>query len=128
MANKRKNNEETRRLLLSWVMVLAAHLQDEHGMTRSEALKRAYLVSDLLDGMGRGTVEFTYRKGTGKVRHARGTLCKGVSERFDNYEYKREAQNLSASTGIFTYWDLDAENFRPFTANRLMEIIEIRVK
>jgi hypothetical protein len=123
--------EQTRRMMQRWVMELAWQMQDEHCMTRSGALQQAYLVRDLQEGMGRGIVEFAYMKQDGTERVARGTLCRGVSEAFDRYEYKHLYDDLKEA-GVggtnYVYWDLDRQGFRAFRAERLKSIISMVVK
>ena len=115
--------EERRRLMQSWVMELASSLMTEYGMTRRVAVRQAYMTRDLLEWLGRGKVWFAYRKADGTTRRAWGTLCKGVTEDFDSYQYKGEA-DAEAARDITTvrYWDIDARGFRSFKAARLLLI------
>ena len=125
------DREQTRRMMQRWVMELAWQMQDEHCMTRSGALQQAYMVRDLLEGFGRGIVEFTYMKGDGTERVARGTLCRGVTEAFDRYEYKQlydDLREVNIGGTNCVYWDLDRKGFRAFRADRLKSIISMTVK
>ena len=110
------------KLLNRWLFDLANQLIDE-GWTRKEAFKQAYLTRRLLESLGMGTVVFEYYKKDGTVRRARGTLCKGVSKDFDNYEYM-----TARPFDVFTYYDLDAPGFRTFSATKLVRIIETVIK
>ena len=110
------------KLLNRWLFDLANQLIDE-GWTRKEAFKQAYLTRRLLECLGMGTVVFEYYKKDGTVRRARGTLCKGVSKDFDNYEYM-----TARPFDVFTYYDLDAPGFRTFSATKLVRIIETVIK
>ena len=117
--------DETRRMLSSWTLELANWLVSEVDMTKKEAFRKAHLTRRLLDGLGRGVVEFQYVKENGEVREARGTLCPGVSEDFDRYEYKREdaeAFTRADEHGVYVYFDLERKAFRAFAAKRLVEM------
>ena len=114
------------RLLKRWVFDLSNALIDE-GWPRKDAFKQAHLCRRLLECLGLGMVVFEYYKKDGTVRRARGTLCKGVSEDFDHYEYKTEHQKKTPFN-VFTYYDLDATGFRTFDATRLRRIIETTIK
>ena len=115
--------DETRRMLNRWTLELANWLMSEVDMGRREAFRKAHLTRRLLDGLGRGVVEFQYVKENGEVREARGTLCPGVSEDFDRYEYKREdaeAFTRADEHGVYVYFDLERRAFRAFAAKRLV--------
>jgi len=117
------DREVTRRLMQAWAMALASHLMDQTPMNRAEALRQAYLVRRVLEGMGRGVVVFTYKKGDGSLRQARGTLCRGVSRAFDEYQYSN-GENATHREDTYCYWDLDAEGFRAFKAEKVVEIVK----
>ena len=117
--------DETRRMLNSWTLELANWLMSEVDMGRREAFRKAHLTRRLLDGLGRGVVEFQYVKENGEVREARGTLCPGVSEDFDRYEYKREdaeAFTRADEHGVYVYFDLERKAFRAFAAARVIQM------
>ncbi len=117
--------DETRRMLNSWTLELANWLMIEVDMGRREAFRKAHLTRRLLDGLGRGVVEFQYVKENGEVREARGTLCPGVSEDFDRYEYKREdaeAFTRADEHGVYVYFDLERKAFRAFAAARVIQM------
>ena len=125
---KTKQNKETRRLLNSWTFNLANRLMEEENVSRKVAFRQAKLTLDLLDALGQGIVSFHYTKQDGTKREARGTLCHGISEAFDNYEYKTDLTEKDYDTQMtFTYWDLDREAFRSFAAMQLEKIDSLTI-
>ena len=119
-------NQVTQRMMDRWTLELANWLMSEKDLERREAFRKAHLVRRLLDRLGRGVVVFQYRKENGEIRQARGTLCPGVSEDFDRYEYKREdadAFSRADEHGVYVYFDLDRRAFRSFAAWRLVEVM-----
>ena len=118
MATKKETNDlrEIMRLMRRWVFDLAYVLMNDECMGRSEAMKQAHLTRELLEALGRGEVRFVYEKQD-------GTLCHGISEAFDNYVYKTDLSEKDYDTQLtFTYWDLDCEAFRTFSAMKLKSI------
>ena len=114
---------ERQRLLSRWVMELAAFLQDEHDMSKSSAMELAHLTRELLQRLGEGRVWFEYRKEDGTIREALGTLCPGISDKFDSYEMKGDSHGKNRwPCEEFVYWDLEREGFRTFKAHRLLKI------
>jgi hypothetical protein len=116
-----------RRELTCW---LANFLVNKRGFDRSKAFKCAHAIYRLTNELAKGLLEFSYMKDDGTLRHARGTLCDGVSDRFDEWKRKQAEKPMDkkakAKTGpreIITYWDLDKEGFRSFRADRLIEVI-----
>ena len=79
---------EKQRLLCRWTFELAAFLQEEHNMDKKAALELAHLNRELILHLGSGRVWFVYMKEDGSLREAQGTLCNGISQKFDEYEYK----------------------------------------
>lgn len=124
-----KKEKTTKQLEDAWVCELANRLMDEGCMTRSEAFRQAHLVKDLLEKLGQGRVTFLYEKQDGTTRQACGTLCHGVSEGYDNYRYKKimTSTNSRPNDLYFTYWDLDREAFRAFSALRIVKIIAVSI-
>ena len=116
-----------RRLERRWVMTLANTLYwREHG-DQSERFKQALMAFRILDGLGKGKVRFVYKKEDGTERDALGTLHRGISYDFDQYEVKGKSNHSDNSNteGTYTYWDLEACGFRTFKAQNLVRIIEI---
>ena len=116
-----------RRELTCW---LANFLVNKRGFGRSKAFKCAHAIYRLTNELAKGLLEFSYMKDDGTLRHARGTLCDGVSDRFDEWKRKqaekpkdKKAESKSKPREIITYWDLDKEGFRSFRADRLIEVI-----
>ena len=117
----------TQRMMDRWTVELANWLMSERDMTRREAFLKAHLVRRLLDGLGQGVVVFQYRKENGEIRQARGTLCPGVSEDYDRYEYKRDdsdAFSRADERGVYVYFDLDRRAFRSFATWRLINVYQ----
>ena len=107
---------------------LANFLVNKRGFDRSKAFKCAHAIYRLTNELAKGLLEFSYMKDDGTLRHARGTLCDGVSDRFDEWKRKqaekpkdKKAKAKTRPREIITYWDLDKEGFRSFRADRLME-------
>ena len=116
-----------RRELTCW---LANFLVNKRGFDRSKAFKCAHAIYRLTNELAKGLLEFSYMKDDGTLRHARGTLCDGVSDRFDEWKRKqaekpkdKKAESKNRPREIITYWDLDKEGFRSFRADRLIEVI-----
>ena len=116
-----------RRELTCW---LANFLVNKRGFDRSKAFKCAHAIYRLTNELAKGLLEFSYMKDDGTLRHARGTLCDGVSDRFDEWKRKqaekpkdKKAKSKNKPREIITYWDLDKEGFRSFRADRLIEVI-----
>ena len=127
MSKSITEQEVTQRMMDRWTVELANWLMNEKDMERREAFLKAHLVRRLLDGLGQGVVVFQYRKENGEIRQARGTLCPGVSEDFDHYEYKRddsEAFQRADERGVYVYFDLDRNAFRSFAAWRLIGVYQ----
>ena len=90
---------EKQRLLCRWTFELAAFLQEEHNMDKKAALELAHLNRELILHLGSGRVWFIYMKEDGTLREAQGTLCNGISQKFDEYEYKN---TILAGYGEYT--------------------------
>ena len=119
---------ERQRLLSRWTMELAAYLQEEHDMERKASMELAHLNRELITHLGSGRVWFVYRKEDGTEREAYGTLCKGISEQFDEYVCKGSRKKADQwPTEVFTYWDLDKQAFRTWKASRLLKIKAVTI-
>ena len=105
-------------------MELANFLRYKEGWTPKQAANQAWLCLHALEALGAGKVKLTYMKKNGEIREAVGTLCKGISAAFDNYEYKEQpGEATSVQYEYFLYWDLDEEGFRSFNAARLNDYL-----
>ena len=127
MAQETKKKEygmpEGQRLLCRWTMELAAFLREKRMKDKKTAMELAHLNRELITRLGSGRVWFVYRKEDGTVREACGTLCKGISKQFDEYVCKTSSKKADKwPTEVFTYWDLDKEEFRTWKASRLIKI------
>ena len=119
---------KTRQLMNRWAFSLANRLMEEENVSRKVAFQQAHLTRELLEALGRGVVTFRYVKQDGTKREARGTLRHGISEAFDNYEYKTDLTEKDYDTQLtFTYWDLDREAFRSFAAMQLEKIDSLTI-
>ena len=117
-------SKEAKRQLDQWVMELAHFLETEYGLEWKVALQKAHLTKTILGLMGTSVVRFTYTKKDGTVREARGTLCRELSKEFAAYEYVNAVDEVVWPRATFTYWDLERQGFRTFSAERLKEIID----
>jgi hypothetical protein len=109
------------KLLNRWVFDLANALIDE-GWARKDAFKKAHVARNLLELMGKGWVEFSYKKSDGTTRQAVGTLslkliqeC-GLPARSKNQTGRKSRE---PQIGNFTYFDREAGAFRCFKAENL---------
>ena len=128
MAKKNKGYNETRRLMNRWAFERANKLMDEENVSRKLAFQQANLTRELLEQLGQGVVTFEYMKQDGTLREARGTLRHGISEVFDSYVYKTDLSEKDHDTGLnFTYWDLDRETFRSFSALNVVRICAVSI-
>lgn len=123
------NKQELLRLKKAWVFDHANEMIEEFNMGRSEAFRQAYLVHDLLEKLGQGVVTFQYEKKDGNDRLARGTRCRGISERYDNYHYGDDSRKKKDPYPWLDipYWDLDKQSFRSFSIEKLEEIVSVSI-
>ena len=106
-------DEQMRRLGNRWVFDCANRLMTDENMERKAAFRQAVRAYHLLELLGKGEVRFEYLKVNGEKRHARGTLCHGISAEFDNYEFKNDKPDVGQTDfGIIAYFDLDKNEFR----------------
>ena len=120
----KKNNQEEKNLMNRWVFDHAYAMMDEF------KFRRAHLARELVVALGQGVVVFEYKKKNGEERRARGTLCKGVSDEYDAYEYKeKDKENRDNYSKLdIPYWDLDKEAFRNFSVVNVKRIVEVVIK
>ena len=107
---------EMQRLLCSWTMELAAYLRQKYNMDKKRALELAHLNRELLTRLGTGRVWFDYKKQDGTIREACGTLCKGISQDFDDYKCKGTPAPKQADkwlTECLVYRGLGGGGLRP---------------
>ena len=106
-------DEQMRRLGNRWIFDCANQLMADENMERKDAFRQAVRAHHLLELLGKGEVRFEYLKVNGEKRHARGTLCHGISAEFDNYEFKNDKPDVGQTDfGIIAYFDLDKNEFR----------------
>lgn len=130
MTKKRMKISETALLQRRWCMFHANVAVGEENLERTDAMNKAYMAWDILDGMGRGIVKFSYYESDGSYREARGTLKQGISAAFDAWLGSRHKPRKKNEDGDlnFVYWDLDAEGWRSFKIHRLDKIEEIIIR
>ena len=118
------DGEEIRRLRNRWVFDCANRLITEEGMERKRAFTQAAKAFQLLEQLGEGEARFEYLKANGELRKARGTLCRGISPEFDNYEFKdHRPDEGQREPGVIVYFDLDKEEFRSLHIKNLLSLI-----
>ena len=118
------NNKKQKRKV---ICEQANFLVYKRGIDRSTAFKCAHILYRFAEWLVKGIVAFTYMKDDGSIRHARGTLCDGVSEKFDEWKRKQtekpkdKAKEPDDSVKqVIKYWDVDKEAFRSFKAENLL--------
>ena len=128
MIKKKSKQASTAKELSSTLMQMANWLRYKKGWHPDSATRQAWLCQHALEKLGKGMVMLDYNKQDGSRRIARGTLCKGVSEAYDSYEYKGKSGVKKTDEGYFTfcYWDLDEESFRSFNAARLNDYLPLK--
>ena len=114
-------DEQMRRLGNRWIFDCANQLMADENMERKDAFRQAVRAHHLLEQLGKGEVHFEYLKVNGEKRHARGTLCHGISAEFDSYEFKNDKPDVGQMDfGIIVYFDLDKQEFRCLHIRNLM--------
>ena len=116
--------EMLRRLGNRWVFDCANRLIMDEELERKHAFAQAAKAYHLLEQLGKGEVRFEYLKTNGELRQARGTLCHGICEAFDNYAYKDRPDVGQRDFGIIVYFDLDKEEFRSLHVRNLVVMIK----
>ena len=83
------------------------------GISISEALKKSWKAYKLKLNLQKGKVRFKFKKKSGEIREAYGTLKSDLI----NYEFKGSTkENFST----IAYWDLDSKGFRSFKLENLV--------
>lgn len=93
----------------AWALVKKSEVK-----TFSEALKQAWKAIKLKVAMAKGVVKFQYRKVSGEIRTAYGTLKSSIT----NYEAKGTTRKPCYST--VAYWDMERHGFRSFCISHLI--------
>lgn len=94
----------------SWMLV------KQYGFTMSEAMRQMWQIAKLKSQMSKGVARFIYRKISGEVRMAWGTLCDSVIPQ-------------SAGTGrksndtVTTYYDVEKGGFRCFKTANFVQMV-----
>ena len=107
-----KNNESVNKSMLmkaAWALV-----KKSEAKSFSDALKQAWKAIKLKMAMSKGVVMFQYRKVSGEVRTAYGTLKSTLT----NYEAKGTNRKPCYST--VAYWDVQCNGFRSFCISNLI--------
>lgn len=99
----------------SKVFTLANTLHYQQGLTKSEALTKAWKVIKLKEAMKSDQVNFTYQKKDGTTRQATGT----TSNQYFTYQRKTDRPQ---SLTLVTYYDLEKKNFRSFQASNILQV------
>ena len=116
-------DEQMRRLGNRWVFDCANQLMADENMERKAAFRQAVRAYHLLEQLGKGEVRFEYLKVNGEKRHARGTLCHGISAEFDNYEFKNDKPDVKQEfrslhiRNLLTSRSWEAENLCHFVTS-----------
>lgn len=108
------------RVFLSNVMKLAWQMVRKNGYTMSEALKVAWLNMKLKMQMKNKIVRFYYRKVSGEIREAFGSLQEKLVP--ETKESGRKPNNT-----LFTYYDTERESWRSFKRANLLSIGELKI-
>jgi len=87
--------------------------------TFSECLKAAWKAVKIIASLRSGIVSFSYRKATGEIRQAKGTLNN------DHYQFSGKGVRKEAKPDAIKYFDLDSDAWRMFRIERLINISTI---
>jgi hypothetical protein len=104
-----QNSNKSMVMRAAWAMLKKAEVANI-----SEGLKLAWKAIKLKIAMAKGVVTFQYRKASGEVRTAIGTLKSGIV----NYEPKGTNRKPCYST--VAYWDIERKGFRSFCISHLI--------
>ena len=105
---------------LSSVMRLAWQMVRKNGYTMSEALKVAWLNMKLKMQMKQKIVRFYYRKVSGEIREAFGSLQ-------ENLLPETKGTGRKTNDTLFTYFDTERGEYRSFKRANLLSIGELKV-
>ena len=96
-------------------MRLAWQMVKKNGYTMSEALKVAWLNMKLKRQMKERIIRFYYRKVSGEIREAFGTLKESIVP-------ETKGTGRKANETLFTYYDSEREEWRSFKKANLLSI------
>ena len=82
----------------------------------SECLKAAWRSFKIKSLLLKGKVSFTYRKATGEIRHAIGTLNESL------YEFTAKGVRRAEYPDNVKYYDLEKDSWRMFRIERFLNI------
>lgn len=99
------------------VMMLAWLIVRETGLCISDALRLSWKNIKLREAMHRGIVEFTYRKVSGEVRNAKGTLQEIVIP-----SRSTEGATRKSNDSVQCYYDCGKLGWRSFRKSNLVKI------
>ena len=105
---------------LSEIMNLAWQMVKRNGYTMSEALKVAWLNMKLKMQMKQKIVRFYYRKVSGEIREAFGSLQ-------ENLLPETKGTGRKPNDTLFTYFDTEREDWRSFKRANLLSINNINI-
>lgn len=105
---------------LKEIMSLAWSFVRKNGYTMSEALKVAWLNMKLKMQMKQKIVRFYYRKVSGEIREAFGSLQ-------ENLLPETKGAGRKTNDTLFTYFDTERGEYRSFKRANLLSIGELKV-
>ncbi len=108
MSNERKS-------IFSAVFALAWQFIKRNGLTKSQALKKAWSNIKLKAAMKQRIVKFYYQKVSGEIREAYGTLK-------ENIVPATLGTGRRPNDTLFTYYDTEREAWRSFKRANLISI------
>lgn len=84
--------------------------------TFSECLKASWKAYKIIKALKNGIVSFTYRKATGQIRQATGTLNKSL------YTFTGKGNRSESKPDAIKYYDTEKDAWRMFRIERLLEV------
>lgn len=96
---------------LAW-QLFKSNLFDSFG----EALKAAWIKVKLMIQLRSGIAYFSFRKASGELRDAIGTLSQ------NNFSYDYKGSNTAEKPYLIKYWDIEKRAFRSFKIQNLVSI------
>lgn len=108
---------QSKRFTLSQLMKQAWLMVKRYGMKMSDAMKQAWKIASLRNAMKKGVVKFTYKKVTGEIRTALGTLNFPFSGR-----YEKSSDDSKCSSSV-PYMDVEKNAWRSFNIANLINVV-----